>query len=545
MPLTVVMVGGALLTFLTYRVVAGIWSDRAAAAESRRRGCKPCPRQPHRWPLGIDQLQRSLAADREKLFPDLLVRRFEEMGAFTFSDTTLGSPRNIFTIEPKNVQAVLATQFRDFELGPIRRGNFDALLGQGIFTQDGKAWEHSRALIRPQFAREQVSDLVLEERHVQNLMRALPADAVDGWTDPVDLQVLFFRLTLDSATEFLFGESVDSQLAELPARSSTSSSSAASPTEQGFASAFDTAQGWLATRVRFNDLYWLVDNRGFRRACRQTHDFADQVVRRALHEDRQREKAAAAAAGERQRYVFLDALAAETRDPRELRHQLLNILLAGRDTTASLLGWLFFLLARHPAVLQTLRQAIVEAFGGADEADADRITFTGLKACAYLQYCLHETLRLYPVVPVNARHAVRDTTIPCGGGPDGRSPVFVRQGETVVYTVHVMHRRKDLWGPDADEFRPERWHGLKQTWNWLPFNGGPRICIGQQFALTEASYVTVRLLQRFDRIENLDPDPVVRHNLTLTNCSGNGVKVRLHAAAAGLSGAGRSDEGCV
>jgi hypothetical protein len=72
-------------------------------------------------------------------------------------------------------------------------------------------WEHSRALLRPQFAREQVSDLDLEERHVKDMMRVIPMGR-DGWTDVFDIKTLFFRLTLDSATEFLFGESVDSQL---------------------------------------------------------------------------------------------------------------------------------------------------------------------------------------------------------------------------------------------------------------------------------------------------------------------------------------------
>jgi cytochrome P450 len=93
-----------------------------------------------------------------------------------------------------------------------------------------------------------------------------------------------------------------------------------------------------------------------------------------------------------------------------------------------------------------------------------------------------------------------------------------------------MHHRKDIWGPDAEEFIPERWEGKRVGWEFLPFNGGPRICIGQQFALTESSYVTIRLLQRFDKMENLETDPVVRHNLTLTNCSALGVKVRAHVA---------------
>jgi cytochrome P450 len=73
-----------------------------------------------------------------------------------------------------------------------------------------------------------------------------------------------------------------------------------------------------------------------------------------------------------------------------------------------------------------------------------------------------------------------------------------------------MHRRKDIYGPDAEEFRPERWapeEGLRPGWGYLPFNGGPRICVGQQFALAEASYTIVRLLQAFRGIENRDPEP--------------------------------------
>lgn len=102
--------------------------------------------------------------------------------------------------------------------------------------------EHSRALLRPQFARDQVSDLELEEHHVQDMMKHLPVDS-SGWTPEVDLSPLFFRLTLDSATEFLFGESVQSQIAALPSTDKTSTST---PLNGGldwtaFAPAFDSA----------------------------------------------------------------------------------------------------------------------------------------------------------------------------------------------------------------------------------------------------------------------------------------------------------------
>lgn len=89
-----------------------------------------------------------------------------------------------------------------------------------------------------------------------------------------------------------------------------------------------------------------------------------------------------------------------------------------------------------------------------------------------------------------------------------------------------MHRRRDIWGEDADEFKPERWSGRRPGWEYLPFNGGPRICIGQQFALTNVSYTLVRLLQRIEAIDGANLGPV-KHGLSLTDCPGEGVKVRL------------------
>jgi cytochrome P450 len=92
-----------------------------------------------------------------------------------------------------------------------------------------------------------------------------------------------------------------------------------------------------------------------------------------------------------------------------------------------------------------------------------------------------------------------------------------------------MHRRKDLYGPDADEYKPERWENLRPGWEYLPFNGGPRICLGQQYALTEAGYVTVRLVQEFAKMESRDAGPW-EEGLTLTCCSLNGTRVGLTPA---------------
>ena len=95
-------------------------------------------------------------------------------------------------------------------------------------------------------------------------------------------------------------------------------------------------------------------------------------------------------------------------------------------------------------------------------------------------------LRLYPSVPVNTRTAINDTILPTGGGPDRKSPVFVPKGSAIAYSVYSTHRMPELYGMDAELFRPERWDEdmpmnqdpVNAKWGYLPFNGGPRICIG-------------------------------------------------------------------
>jgi cytochrome P450 len=204
--------------------------------------------------MGYKNVRAMQEADKQRLFPDLLLHRQETINQLkgrvcsTHRQYILGQTQ-YFTCDPKNVQAILATQFQDFDLGPARRGNMIATLGDGIFVQDGKAWEHSRAMLRPNFVRDQVSDLDLEERHVQNLMNLLKIGP-GGWTAETDIQTLFFRLTIDSATEFLFGESVDSQMAEAHGAARVNKGPA-KVDELAFSKNFDAAQRHMAKRFRF------------------------------------------------------------------------------------------------------------------------------------------------------------------------------------------------------------------------------------------------------------------------------------------------------
>lgn len=469
--------------YLLQRWCRGYLAERRFQQFARANGCQPAHLSINKLPWGIDRII-SILRFKGDMLDDLIFARFKQEGTWTYTHTSVFGQHLLHTAEPRNVQAVLATSFRDFEVGKIRHHQFGPLLGYGIFTSDGPAWEHYRALLKPQFSREQISDLNAAERHMQHLFKALPVKA-DGWTEGGDVLELFYRFTLDVSTEFLVGKSVNSQLAALDKAASKGdpavTDAAQTSAEAYFRDEFTVAQETLMWRIRMQSLYWLMDSKAFRRACTMCHRFIDHYVAIALDPQRlAAEKTARATDGSKEKYVLLDKLAESTQNPIELRDQLLQLLTAGRDTTATSLAFVFWALARHPEAWRKVRAEVLRVFG--TDGQGEEITFAKLKSARYVQYVINETLRLYPVAPLNNRMAVRDSVLPVGGGPDGKSPVAVRKGTLVNYSDYIMHRREDIWGKDVLEWKPERWIDRKYGWEYLPFNGGPRICIGRELS---------------------------------------------------------------
>jgi cytochrome P450 len=399
------------------------------------------------------------------------------MGTATYRIFGLFNRSIVTTSEPQNVQALLATQFNDFDLGPSRRDNFHSFIGNGIFTAEGSAWAHYRAQLKPQFTRDQVSDLESADRHLNHLFRALPAPDSEGWAPEVDLMPMIYRFTMDVSTEFLFGTSVNSQ---------SSAASATKTAEQeenaAFADAMNYCQEYISWRIRLGTFYYLANSKKFQQSCQTVKSFGDKFVKLALErakdttsptsnsknpeENERKEK--------KEKFILLDALIAETQDPIELRDQVLQTLLAGRDTTASLISWVLLLLSRSPSHYDSIRATILSHFGTAANPKQP-LTFATLKSCKEITYMFYETLRLYPLVPLNGRMALKDTTLPTGGGPKRDQPIAIKRGEQVGFSAYVMHRRHDIWGSDADEWKPERWEGRKLGWEWVGFSGGPRV----------------------------------------------------------------------
>lgn len=487
-----------LLFFIFGRVIKQIYANIVNERQIQRLGGH-APKRSSWVPFNLDFTYKAIKLNMRYEDEKLWYTMFGESGnpnlPWTIEMDVLAL-RLIFTVDEENLKAVLATQFGDFGKGEVFNKEWHDFLGDSIFTTDGDRWHQSRQLIRPQFIKDRVSDLKVFESHASVLVPML-AGHQPG--QPVNVVDLFFRYTLDAATDFLLGQSVESLR---------------NP-RQRFADAFGEVQRVQSLIARAGPLNPLIGRKSFFANLKVMEDFIQPMIERTLRlSPEELEKRTKSDEG----YTFLHALASYTRDRKVLRDQITAVLLAGRDTTACTLSWMFYELSRQPDIVRKLREEVLAQVG------KDKIpTYADLKSMRYLQHTINETLRLYPIVPYNVRVALKDTTLPHGGGADGRQPIGILAGTPVAYSSIIMQRREDIYPPVSEKFphrltfAPGRWdHWTPKTWTYIPFNGGPRICkyimsvgrlsltcpgVGQQFALTEIAYTTVRILQKYSRIE--------------------------------------------
>jgi fatty acid omega-hydroxylase len=311
--------------------------------------------------------------------------------------------------------------------------------------------------------------------------------------EPVDMQDLFFRFTLDVFAFIAFGVDLNSQAGEA---------------QHPFAKAFDSVQWCTAQRIAnmpvwyFRKWAWLAfePERRLRSDVKVLDAFCQNVIAS------KRRLAADGAIGPDLISRFLEKAAKDGEAPptdRELRDIVLNFIIAGRDTTACLLSWTMHELQQHPEVVTVILEELRNRIG--DKKDFEYDDFTP-SAMPYLHAVVSEALRLHPSVPKDMKFAVGKDTLPDG------TPIV--PGTGILYTPYAMARNPKLW-PRPLSFEPERWledaedgKGKRfvdpSVFKFVAFNAGPRLCLGKPLAYLEVKLMLSLLLRRFEFSQHPD-----------------------------------------
>ena len=444
-----------------------IQAYRSRRRESATSGCQPAPSIPMKDPLGILQVRNHLRARREHRWPSLLTEFLDSAGNDVHTAThRIFAQQMIYTRDVDNIKTILSAPSSHLVLGSSRGANFKPVAGDGLFTADGKVWEHYRASARPYFTRaRQASFIENLENLIQQRWSSLSVHN-DGWTEPIDLQSFFLDLTLDASMENLFGQSHSPQL-------SGTEKGGHLPDRSAFAASLDAAASFVGDRTILGKMYWMKQSRDFYGHCKTIRRFIDH------HIDGVHDLCASPSKDEE------DLKSSVPRDnqyhPTELRNRIQPLLFTGRNPSGGLLAIIFFFLQKDLSIYGKLRNEICATFGS-----NGNVTLIKLATCQYLQFCILESLRLGNVVPAIMRSAEKDLVLPRGGGSDKQSPVLVPQGSTIIVCIQSLHLRKDLWGEDAASFVPERWHSRPWDWSFIPFSKGRRRCIGRTLPLQVA-----------------------------------------------------------
>lgn len=353
--------------------------------------------------------------------------------------------------DPEHLKEIFHTRNKDFD--KYTRGMFTLrlVLGQGLLTADGSDWLKHRRIAQPAFHRKKIASWA--DRMVQ-----AAEDMCDEWSDGdvIDAHAAMMRVTMRVVGETLLGTDVTAEA-------------------DSVGGALDVVIPYINERV--NAIFNLPPrvptkrNRAFMKASSTLDDIVMDMIR-------QRRKSS----GDHDDLLQMlmdtrDADTGERMDDAQLRDEAMTIFLAGHETTANALSWALYLLSKNPVAGRELDSEIDRVLAG------QRAAFEHTRGLTYTMQVIEETMRLYPPAWMIARSPVHDTEV---GG------YFLPARSLLFLSPWVTHRHPDIWsdpeGFDPDRFHPDRRSAIPK-YAYFPFGGGPRVCIGNNFALMEAQLI--------------------------------------------------------
>ncbi|KAM3319266.1 cytochrome 94B3-like [Capsicum chacoense] len=391
-----------------------------------------------------------------------------------------GAPRTIITANPSNVEYILKTNFINYPKGKPFTEILGDFLGRGIFNVDGEMWNAQRKLASHEFSTKSLKEFVvktLEDVVETRLIPLLNHAAKSGKV--LDLQDVLRRFAFDTICKVSLGTDPHclDDLSHVPI----------------LVDSFDTASRACAMRGMAPVYAIWKSKRALNLGSEKTLKENVKRVHCCINDIIEKKKQTINENGENSKNMdLLSRLLIAGHEDEVVRDMVISFLMAGRDTTSSALTWLFWLMTtNHHDVTNEMINEITSINNG-DKA----LEFDELKEMKYLQACLNESMRLYPPVAWDSKHAAKDDILPDG--------TRVQKGNRVTYFPYGMGRMEEIWGKDRLEFKPNRWideNGeLKSVcpYKFPVFQAGPRVCLGKEMAFTQMKYVLASVLRRFE-----------------------------------------------
>jgi cytochrome P450 len=386
-----------------------------------------------------------------------MAREYGAVARYRLGNVTLNQVNH-----PDGVQRILQENNHNYIKGdyfdPVRQ-----VARQGLFTSEGAHWLRQRRLMQPAFHRQRIAGFAdVMVRQTQRMLERWEVYARSG--EPLDISHEFTELTMRVITEAMFSTQLEEDLRLI-----------------------SDAITWLLADMNFRFQVPFYPKHGFptqrNLRARKEIKVLDEVIHRIINQRRQ--------SGAQEDDLLGMLIAARDEETGEamsddhLRDEVVTMFVAGHETTANLLTWLFHILTTEPEWERRLVVEVSDAPQGRPPGLAD------LASLPTLRRAIDEVLRLYPPVWITNRTALQDDEL-CG--------YRIRAGEIVGIAPYVIHRLPEFW-PDPERFDPERFSpenaANRPRFAYLPFGGGPRQCIGNTFALTEAQLIFATLVQRF------------------------------------------------
>nr|GEW10777.1 alkane hydroxylase MAH1-like [Tanacetum cinerariifolium] len=472
---------------------------------------------PTNWPI-IGMLPTALAYINQPhdYITDVLT---QTGGTFLFKGPWLSGMDMFLTTNTSDIHQIMTKNFANYPRGHKFRNILD-ILGDGISNTDGELWEFQRKTIMSLLKLPSFHSLYKKTiwHKVENgLFPVLEYLVKQGAT--VDLQEIFQRFTFDIICTLLFDhdpQSMSTEFPHIPCEKALSDMEEVVFRRQGTPPSFWKLQKLLniGNEKKMIDAWKSIDQFIYKCLSQKQVDFTNTGY------ELQDEYFKLSTALVRE---FKDQSGTSGDPNKFLRDNLLNLMLAGRDTTSVTLSWLFYLLGKNPIVEDKIRE----------ELQTKLVTNTGMKwkdfitkesqNLVYLHGALCEVLRLYPAIPFQYKSPIKPDILPSGNQVDPDS--------TIILCYYNMGRMKSIWGEDCMEFKPERWVSAtgdiihQPSYKFPAFNVGPRTCLGKDMSFFNMKIVATTIIHHY-QVELVEGHPVVPSASMMLEIK-HGLKVRL------------------